>query len=207
MYINDTNIGFYVIATILGLFVGQFTDWISERLQENKKIFTLDIFRKYKIDFKPNYILMLATSCIYIGLIYKFGIQTKIIENLTLIKYLILTPMILSVFIIDYKKQIIPDRLNLTIFETGLIIAFLYGTSNVAIAIDMLLGMVVGTLIFAIIALLGKMIFGKEAMGLGDIKFAGALGLFFRSNKYFNNINNFYINRSNYRININYNKT
>lgn len=179
MYINDTNIGFYLFAAIIGLWVGQFVDWINERLQENKKIFSTDIFRQYKIYFKPNYILMIVTSAIYIGLVYKFGVQDKFIENLTLIKYLILTPMLLSVLVVDRKKQIIPNRLNLTIFETGLVIAFLYGISNVAITIDMLLGMIVGIAMFLILALIGGLIYGKEAMGLGDVKFVGALGLYF----------------------------
>lgn len=179
MYINDTNIGFYLLASIVGLAIGQFVDWMNERFQENKKIFSTDLFRRYKIDFRPNYILMFITSTIYIGLIYKFGVQDKFVENLTLIKYLILTPMLLSAFVVDYKKQIIPNRLNLTMFETGIVIAFLYGISNVAITIDMLLGMIVGIVMFLILALIGSLIYGKEAMGLGDIKFVGTLGLFF----------------------------
>ena len=85
MYINDTNIVFYILATILGLGVGQFVDWMNTRLPENKKVFTTDIFRKYKIEFKPNYILMFITSAIYIGLVYKFGIQNTFIGNLNLI--------------------------------------------------------------------------------------------------------------------------
>ena len=47
------------------------------------------------------------------------------------IDYFIVTPMLLSAFVIDYRQQIIPNRLNLTMFEIGLIIAFLYGMSNV----------------------------------------------------------------------------
>lgn len=179
MYINDTHIGFYLIAAILGLAVGQFADWIKERLPENKKVFSTDIIRRYKIDFRPNYILMLVTSVIYIALVYNFGIQNNFIGNLNLIKYIILTPMLLSAFTIDYKLQIIPNRLNLTIFETGIVIAFLYGISNIAITIDMLLGMVVGIAIFSIITLIGGLIYGKETMGWGDIKFIGALGLYF----------------------------
>lgn len=179
MYINDTYIGFYLIAAIIGLAIGQFTDWMNSRLSENKKVFSKDIFRKYKIEFKPNYILMLITAVIYVGLVYKFGIKDSFIGNLNLIKYIILTPMLLSILVIDYKKQIIPNRLNLTMFETGIIIAFLYGFSNIAITIDMLLGMVAGIAIFIIIALIGSLVYGKDAMGLGDIKFIGALGLYF----------------------------
>lgn len=179
MYINDTYIGFYLLAAIIGLAVGQFVDWMNQRLQENKKVFSTDIFRKYKIEFKPNYILMIITGLIYVELVYKFGIQDSFIENLNLIKYIILTPMLLSVFVIDYKERRIPNRLNLTMFEIGIVIAFLFGFSNVAITIDMLLGMVAGVVIFLILALIGSLIYGKEAMGLGDIKLIGALGLYF----------------------------
>ena len=179
MYINDTHIGFYVVTAIVGLLVGQFVDWINKRLPENKKILTTDLFREYKIDFRPNYILMLVTSAIYVGLVYYFGIKGSIIENLELIKNLLLVPMLLSVFVIDYKKQIIPNRLNLTMFEVGLVIAFLYGFSNVAITIDMLFGMLIGGGIFLIITLIGRLIYGKEAMGFGDVKFMAALGLYF----------------------------
>lgn len=179
MYINDTYIGFYILAAIIGLAVGQLSDWMNERLPENKRVFSRDIFRKYKIDFKPNYILMLITATIYVGLVYKFGIEDSFIGNLNLIKYIILTPMLLSAFVIDYKLRIIPNRLNLTMFEIGIVIAFLFGFSNVAITIDMLLGMVAGVLLFLILAFIGRLIYGKEAMGLGDVKFIGALGLYF----------------------------
>ena len=107
------------------------------------------------------------------------ALKKTFVENLDLIKYLILTPMLLSVFIIDYKLQIIPNRLNLTIFEVGLVFAFLYGLSNVAISINMLLGMLAGGGIFLGITLLGGLVYGKEAMGLGDVKLMGALGLYF----------------------------
>lgn len=179
MYINDTHIGFYVVAAIVGLLIGQFSDWMNKRLPENKKVFSLDIFRELKIQFRPNYIIMLVTSAIYVGLVYSFGIQNSLIGNFNLIKYALLTPMLLSAFVIDFKHKIIPDRLNLTIFEFGIVIAFLYGFSNVAITIDLLFGMLAGGAIFAIIALIGGMIYGKEAMGLGDVKFIAALGLYF----------------------------
>lgn len=179
MYINDTRIEYFIISAIIGLIIGQFSDWMNKRMPENRKIFSLDIFREYKIQFKPNYILMIATSAIYVTLIYKFGIQSSLIGNLNLIKYLLLTPMLLSAFVIDYKHKIIPNRLNLTIFEVGIIIAIIYGFSNVAITIDLLLGMLTGGGIFLAITLIGGMIYGKEAMGLGDVKFVTALGLYF----------------------------
>ena len=179
MYINDVHIAYYLVAAILGLIVGELVNWANKRLPEYKKVISKDIITEYKMNFKPNYILMLLTAAIYVSLIYVYGIQETLIANFDLIKFMILTPMLLSAFVIDYKLQIIPNRLNLTIFEIGIIFAFLYGLSNVAITINMLLGMLAGGGIFLLITLLGGLFYGKEAMGFGDVKLMGALGLYF----------------------------
>ena len=179
MYINDVHIAYYLVAAILGLIVGELVNWANKRLPEYKKVISKDIITEYKMNFKPNYILMLLTAAIYVSLIYVYGIQETLIANFDLIKFIILTPMLLSAFVIDYKLQIIPNRLNLTIFEIGIIFAFLYGLSNVAITINMLLGMLAGGGIFLLITLLGGIFYGKEAMGFGDVKLMGALGLYF----------------------------
>ena len=179
MYINETHIGYYAIVAIIGLFVGMFVDWMNKRLPEYKNVFSKEIFTEYFAEFKPNYALMLITAVIYVALIYFYGIHSTFIGNLNLIKFMILTPMLLSAFVIDYKLQIIPNRLNLTMFEIGLVTAFLFGLSNVAITINMLLGMIAGGGIFLLITLIGGAIYGKEAMGFGDVKLMGALGLYF----------------------------
>ena len=162
-----------------GLFVGEFVNWMNKRLPEEKRVFSKDLFKEYKNEFKPNYIIMIITSIVYIAILYKYGIHSTLIENLDLIKYSILVPMLISVVVIDYKLQIIPNRLNLTMFEIGLVFTFIYGFFDTAISINMLLGMLAGGGIFLAITLLGGLIYGKEAMGLGDVKLMGALGLFF----------------------------
>ena len=179
MYINDVHILYYVVVAIFGLFVGEFVSWANKRLPEYKKVFTKDFFTEMKLNFKPNYILMLVTSAIYVTLLYRFGLKETLIANLDLIKFMVLTPMLLSVFVIDYKLQIIPNRLNLTIFEVGIVFAFLYGLSDVAITLKMIIGMLIGGGIFLLITLIGGALYGKEAMGFGDVKLMGALGLFF----------------------------
>ena len=42
MYINDVHIAYYVVAAIIGLFVGNFVEWLNIRLPEYKKIFSRD---------------------------------------------------------------------------------------------------------------------------------------------------------------------
>lgn len=179
MYFNDVHIAYYLVLIFIGLFMSFVINWINKRLPEYKKIITIDFFKEYKNVFRPNYILMILVPVVYVCILYRYGIQETIIANLDLIKYLILTPMLISVFIIDYKLKIIPNRLTLTMFEIGLIFTFLYGLSNVAISINMILGMLAGSGIFMLITLLGGLAYGKEAMGLGDVKLMGALGLYF----------------------------
>ncbi len=163
MYLNDVYIIYYIVAAIIGIVVGQMVDWINKRLPEYKSVISKDIF--HRINFKPNYILMILTASIYVMLVYTYGIHDTIVANLDLIKFMILTPMLLSVFAIDFKLQIIPNRLNLTIFEVGFVFAFLYGLSNVAITINMLLGMLAGGGIFLFITLLGRIFLWKRSHG------------------------------------------
>lgn len=179
MYFNNVHILIYVAIAIAGFFIGKFVNWCNYRLPDYKKVFSKEIFEKDKKDYKPNLLLSLITMFIYIVLLYVFGIEKTFLGNLELIKYLILTPMLLSAFVIDYKLQIIPNRLNMTMFEIGIILMFLAGIFNANIAIDMFLGMLTGAGIFLLITLIGGLIAGKEAMGFGDVKLMGALGIYF----------------------------
>ncbi len=179
MYINDVHILYYVLVGILGLIVGQFVDWCNLRLPEYKKVFSKEFFTVYLKNWKPKYILSFTTAILYVVLLYVIGWQNNVLYQMELVKYMLLTPMLLSAVVIDWKYQIIPNRLNLTIFEVGLVFAFMQGAYNINLAMDLLLGAVVGAGIFLIITLLGGLIAGKEAMGFGDVKLMGALGLFF----------------------------
>jgi len=179
MYFNDVHIMIYVLFVIIGGIIGQFVDYCNRCFLKEQKIFSKESFSKYKKIMLPNYLLIAVNAIGYIALIYKFGIHNTIGENLDLIKYMFLLPMLLCAVVVDLKEQIIPNRLNLLMFEIGLVVAFLHGFSNINIAINMLLGMIAGGGIFLLITLLGGLIAGKEAMGMGDVKLMGALGLYF----------------------------
>lgn len=180
MYFNNVHILIYVAIFILGLIVGKFIAWCNIRLPEKKKIFLREFFEENRNGLKGNYIFMIITGSVYVATLYRFGInQSGILQNLELIKFLLLLPMLILAFSIDMKHRIIPNRLNLTILEIGLIITFVYGITNVNMAKEYILGMLTGGAIFGVITLLGGLIFGKEAMGMGDIKFTASIGLFF----------------------------
>lgn len=183
MYFNDVHILIYVVIFILGLFVGKFCAWCNIRLPERKKILSKEFFEKNKEGLDNNYIFMILIGTLYIGLLYRFGINKEgILKNLELIKFIILMPMLILALFIDIKHRIIPNRLNLTILEVGLVITFIYGITNVNMAKEYILGMLLGGAIFTVITLLGGLIYGKEAMGMGDLKYTAVLGLFFGAN-------------------------
>ena len=173
LYINDVHILFYVLIAFIGGIVGQFIDYINIAFLNERKILNKQTLKEYKKVFKTNYLLIIINIILYIALLYKFKI------SLDLLKFMILVPMLLSAFVVDYKIQIIPNRLNFTMFEVGIIFTFIFGIQNLSVAKDMLQGMFVGGGIFLLITLIGGLIAGKEAMGLGDVKLMGALGLYF----------------------------
>ena len=173
MYINDIHILYYFFIGLLGLGVGQLLDWATLRMSEHKPILSKDFFESYIKNIKLNYRFMYLTAIIYIILLFTMG------WKLDLLKYLIVTPLLLSAFVIDYKEQIIPNRLTLILFEVGLLFAFIEGTTSLSMLTDKILGLALGGGIFLIITLIGGLIAGKEAMGFGDVKLMGALGIIF----------------------------
>lgn len=182
MYFNDIHILTYLIVGFIGCFVGQVIGLVNERLINHEKIICKGSLKKFKIEFVPHYILMIVMFILYIGLLYVCGIDKNWYANINLISYFILMPLLISAFIIDWKEQIIPNRLVLTIFEAGLLFTFLEGITSptgMTFALNRLEGMICGAIIFLLITLIGGLFSGKDAMGLGDVKLIGAVGLFF----------------------------
>lgn len=173
MYINNIHILAYFFIGLLGLVVGQFMSWANIRLEKHQKVICKELFKEYIPYMKLNMKLMYSTALIYIVLLYFHGFSLQFLE------FLILTPMLISAFVIDYKAQIIPNRLSLSIFEVGFAFTFISGLSGITVFYENILGMLIGGGIFLLITLIGGLIAGKEAMGYGDVKLMGALGLIF----------------------------
>ena len=173
MYINDIHILYYFFIGLLGLAVGQVLSFANSRLENHEKVFCKEFFTAYLPHMKVNFMLMFPIAIIYVLLLYLFGFQIKLIE------YLIITPLLISALVIDYRKQIIPNRLTLTIFEVGVVFTFISGLSSINVFLDRILGLFTGAGIFWLITLIGGLIAGKEAMGYGDVKLMGAIGIIF----------------------------
>ncbi|WP_035588205.1 prepilin peptidase [Hippea jasoniae] len=107
-------------------------------------------------------------TAIFTYLVYrKFGIC------LDLAVYLIFGYALIVASFIDLKHFIIPDRISIGLIVVGLIFALLQHR-----VVDSLIGGAAGFLILYAVAVFGKLIFKKEAMGGGDIKLLSGIGTF-----------------------------
>lgn len=175
MFINDIHIFIYVGLGILGLIIGRIIDLVNINLSKHRKMFSVYSIKEYIKNSNPNYKVMIAISVLYIALLFAIGIEDKA----QLIQFLVLIPLLILVFSIDCKLQIIPTRLTLLIFELGIFFSCIRGLNNLNTAIELWIGMFLGTTIFFILTVLGNIVFKKETMGFGDVKLMGAIGLFF----------------------------
>ena len=173
MYINNIHILGYFFIGLFGMFLGQFMNWVNIRFAHHKKVFCKELFTQYIPNQKLNMFLMFSIMALYVAILYLFGL------NLVTLKYLLLTPLLISVLTIDFKEHIIPDRLILILFEIGMLFSIIEGFDSLNIFVDRILGMVIGFGIFGIITLIGGLLAKKKAMGDGDVKLMAALGLIF----------------------------
>ncbi len=88
-------------------------------------------------------------------------------------RWWIFTAIAIAISFTDYELYIIPDELNIAIAVLGVIYWYLRGEIAEAIITG-----IIGALIFLAIYYFGRLAFKKEAMGLGDVKLAFALGVF-----------------------------
>jgi leader peptidase (prepilin peptidase)/N-methyltransferase len=137
-------------------------------------------------------IVELLTALLFLLAWFKFGAQPGArvlglagVEYVGLVPvyWLIISGLLLGGFV-DCRHMIIPDRVTLGGIvaglllsawvpalheETGLVQGLAYGAVGAAFGFGLLW----------LVALLGKLVFRKEAMGFGDVKLIGALGAFF----------------------------
>lgn len=144
MYINNISVIYYLVIGLIGLIVGKVTAWANTIYVKEENLNIKDFWHSRKEVFKMQYIIMFIIAFFYILLLYFIGVPNNFSKSLDLLKFMFLIPMLVSSFLIDLKHRIIPNRLNMLIFEIGIAFTFIYGISNVPIAKNMLLGGLTG---------------------------------------------------------------
>lgn len=84
--------------------------------------------------------------------------------------------LLIALSIIDLKHWILPDELNLALGVTGILFHF-FATYRFFGIEQILLGGAIGAGFLYIIRLFANRYYGRDALGLGDVKLLGAAGL------------------------------
>ena len=119
----------------------------------------------------PRYpIIEFLSGLLAVYAIFRFGFTIKGIE------VAFLSLIFLAIFFIDLDHTIIPDVFTIP----GIIIGFAVSMLPGAIIVweQSLIGIAVGGGGFALVGILGRLIFRKEALGFGDVKYAAMVGAF-----------------------------
>lgn len=183
-----------LLLFLLGTFIGSFLNVCTYRIPRGESILyppsscsTCDIRLKWynlmpiisyiiqrgscgycKEEISPQYPLIeVLNGLLYILLYFKFGL------SIDLVFYLFIMSILIIIFFIDLKHQVIPDSLNFLILFLSLFYKFIqYIFYNIEPKIlNSLLGLIISSGLFLLIIVLSK-----GGMGGGDMKLIGALG-------------------------------
>ena len=111
----------------------------------------------------------LLTAVLMILMLARFGLQ------INFIKFGLLTLILIPVTFIDIDEKIIPNWLTFTGLIGCVTITLIF---QIELWRFMLQGMVTGGLFMALLMVLGKWLFKKDAMGMGDLKLLIMIGAY-----------------------------
>ncbi len=89
--------------------------------------------------------------------------------------YVLLTVFLVPIAVIDIQHGIIPNRLTYPGILLGLAAAFRWGTIG---PLRGLAGAIAGVALVTVMALLGRLMYRRESVGMGDFKMAAMIGAF-----------------------------
>lgn len=112
-------------------------------------------------------IVELATGIVFWTLFIRFGPTPE------LIAYTIYACFLIVVFVIDWQHRLILNRVT----YPGIVVAAILTPTLTGVSPAMMLaGLMVAGVLFALLYIVGHLIFHQEALGLGDVKLAMLLG-------------------------------
>ncbi|RCX09298.1 type 4 prepilin peptidase 1 [Anaerobacterium chartisolvens] len=123
-------------------------------------------------------IVELLTAVVFLILLKRFSVSAELLAAVFLMSILI------AVFFIDIDHRIIPDSLVVAGIAGGLVLAAYNAFTGAPVFGEgfwggRLLGLLPGTGVFFLVALIGMLIYKTEdAMGMGDVKLFAPIGIF-----------------------------
>ena len=154
-----------IILFLLGFVLGLVYAFIGEKLP----LLVPEVMEKEGNSWILNLFIGVVNALVMLVSYYSFGISYEFFASL------IIAGLVLIIFISDFKYMIILDS---PLIIGGVLIlilrAYFYGFKNMGLSI---LSGIVLFLVMFLIGFIGKKLFKREALGGGDIKLAGIIGI------------------------------
>ena len=154
-----------IILFLLGFVLGVVYAFIGENLP----LLVPEVMEKEGNSWILNLFIGVVNALVMLVSYYSFGISYEFFASL------IIAGLVLIIFISDFKYMIILDS---PLIIGGVLIlilrAYFYGFKNMGLSI---LSGIVLFLVMFFIGFIGKKLFKREALGGGDIKLAGIIGI------------------------------
>ncbi len=154
-----------ILLFLIGFGLGLLYAFIGDMLP----LYVPEVVKKEENSWIFNLFIGILNALVILVSYYSFGISYEFFASL------IIAGLVFIIFISDFKYMIILD--SPLIAATLLILifrAYFYGFKNMGLS---LLSGVALFLIMLLIAFIGKKIFKRDALGGGDIKLAGVMGI------------------------------
>jgi len=114
-------------------------------------------------------IIELLTALVTLVSYFKFGISGEFVF------YTVFAYFLIVISFIDLSTQMIYNKLLVLLLVVGVILNFIF---DIIPWQEALLGVISGMVLMLLFALIGYVLFRKESLGMGDVKFAGVAGFF-----------------------------
>ena len=154
-----------IILFLIGFVLGLLYALIGEKLP----LFVPEVIEKESNSWILNLFIGVLNALVFLISYYNFGISYEFFASL------IIAGLVFVIFISDFKYMIILDS-PLVISSILILILRAYFNGFKDMGIHFLSGVIL-FLVMLLIGLLGKKLFKKEALGGGDIKLAGIIGI------------------------------
>ena len=154
-----------IILFLIGFILGLFYAFIGEKLP----LFVPEVIPKEGNSWILNLFIGVINALVFLVSYYIFGISYEFFASL------IISGLVLIIFISDFKYMIILDS-PLIVSSILILVLRAYFNGFKDMGMSLLAGVILFVVMF-LIGLLGKKLFKKEALGGGDIKLAGIIGI------------------------------
>jgi leader peptidase (prepilin peptidase) / N-methyltransferase len=201
---NIVFLGIYIF--LMGLVIGSFLNVVIHRLPRNESlskhgskcpgcgapikwydnipvlsyVILLGKCRNCKMQISFRYpTVELLTGLLFLTVYAKQALEHPDIISLSgilrLMAFLWFAAAMIAIAYIDTEFMIIPNKITYPTFVVGLVLLLIADPSK---WLDMIYGILAGAGVLLVINLISPVIFGKQGMGMGDVKLGAVIGVF-----------------------------